>query len=223
MGKTELIAFDLDGTLLDTAKDFLYAINILKAEYNLEPCEYREIRSKVSEGAFSLTRYAFGLSDLNEESTKILGKKLLDIYETCCLKETIPFKGINSLLKEINKANIPWGIVTNKPEFFANKIVKHFFSKLNPNFLICPEHTGERKPSPKGLIRACEINKSKPYNSFYVGDNQIDIEAGKKAKMKTVAASYGYIPEGNSVLDWKAEYIIKTPGELKNIIPELKC
>ena len=44
---TDLISFDLDGTLLDTAKDFHFAINKLKSHYGLPPSEYEDIKSRV--------------------------------------------------------------------------------------------------------------------------------------------------------------------------------
>ena len=56
---TDLISFDLDGTLLDTAKDFHFAINKLKSHYGLPPSEYEDIKSRVSEGALNLIRFAF--------------------------------------------------------------------------------------------------------------------------------------------------------------------
>ena len=62
MDSIEFIAFDLDGTLLDTAKDFFLAVNQLRSRYHLEPCEFSEIRSRVSEGAISLARYALDLN-----------------------------------------------------------------------------------------------------------------------------------------------------------------
>ena len=69
MKAIEFIAFDLDGTLLDTAKDFFLAVNELRSKYKLEPCEFDEIRSRVSEGAISLATYALALDD-NENEEK---------------------------------------------------------------------------------------------------------------------------------------------------------
>ena len=110
------------------------------------------------------------------------------------------------------------GVVTNKPKKFAKKIVHHFFSSYRPSCLICPEDAGERKPSPKGLLKACLEVDSNPTKSIYIGDHHIDIEAGKKAEMITVAAAYGYIPEGQNPLSWGAEFIAESPEELNSII-----
>ena len=222
MDSIEFIAFDLDGTLLDTAKDFFLAVNQLRSRYHLEPCEFNEIRSRVSEGAISLARYALDLNINKKEEIELHRQELLKIYDSCCLNETTPFEGIIELLNQINNAGLKWGIITNKPKAFAEKIVNHFFSSYNPSCLICPEHTGERKPSPKGLLKACDLVGSEPSSSIYIGDHSIDIETGKRAKVRTIAAAYGYIPKGQTCSDWKADFIAKTPYHLKEFIPSIR-
>ena len=217
MNSVKFIAFDLDGTLLDTAKDFYLAVNKLRSRYQLTECEFDEVRSRVSEGAISLARYALNLSD-DKDKIELYRQELLKIYDSCCLNETTPFEGINELLRQINETDLKWGIITNKPKLFADKIVNHFFSSYEPSCLICPEHTGERKPSPKGLLKACELVGSEPINAIYIGDHYIDIEAGKKANFRTIAAAYGYIPKGQSCSEWEADFIAESPYKIKDFI-----
>lgn len=219
MEAIEFIVFDLDGTLLDTAQDFFLAVNKLRSQHNLEPCEFDEIRSRVSEGAVSLARYAFSLEPEKEEEIEFHRQELLEIYESCCLDKTIPFDGITELLDEINNADLKWGIVTNKPKKFAKRIVNHFFIPYKPHCLICPEDTGERKPSPKGLLKACEVTGRLPNSSVYIGDHLIDIKAGKRANMITIAAAYGYIPHGQPCSEWEADFIAESPQQIKDFIP----
>ena len=67
---TKLVAFDLDGTLLDTAQDFLLAVNILRQNHGIGKAKFSEVRSRVSEGAISLAAYA-----MNIESYEALEEK----------------------------------------------------------------------------------------------------------------------------------------------------
>ena len=145
----------------------------------------------------------------------------MEIYESCCLDKTIPFDGITELLYEINNADLKWGIVTNKPKKFAKRIVNHFFTPYRPHCLICPEDTGERKPSPKGLLKACEVTGRLPNSSVYIGDHLIDIKAGKRANMITIAAAYGYIPHGQPCSEWGADFIAESPQQIKDFIPSI--
>ena len=143
--------------------------------------------------------------------------ELLEIYEKCCLGAKL-FDGMSEVLINLNENNKNWGIVTNKPRKFAERIVNEKFSFISPDFLICPDDVGERKPSPKGLELACKLTNVSSKNSIYVGDHLIDITSGKSAKMRTAAAAYGYIPKGDTASDWGADFVINHPLEINKII-----
>jgi len=213
----QLYAFDLDGTLLDTAPDFFYAVNKLREANGLESGDFSQVRSRVSQGAASLARYSLNWDENQKEEIEKSRLELLEIYEKCCLGAKL-FDGMNEVLVNLKERNKNWGIVTNKPRKFAEQIVNEKFSRINPDFLICPDDVGERKPSPKGLELACELANVPSKNSIYVGDHLIDITSGKSAKMRTVAAAYGYIPEGDTVSSWGADFVINHPLEMKKII-----
>ena len=218
MKNIELFAFDLDGTLLDTAPDFLYAVNILREKYNLNAADFDQVRSRVSQGAASLASYALGLETESDEKIEFHRQELLEIYEDCCLKNTIIFDGIEDVLDKLNSTGIKWGIITNKPRRFAEIIVQDKLSKFNTPFLVCPDDVGKRKPDPDGLNLALKISDSNPKNSIYIGDHRIDIIAGEKANMITGAAAYGYIPLGDSAKDWKADYLFNQPKEINDLL-----
>ena len=139
MKSIELFAFDLDGTLLDTAPDFLYAVNVLRERYNLEEADSDQVRSRVSQGAASLASYALGLESESDEKIEFHRQELLDIYEECCLKNTRVFDGIEDVLDKLNSTKIKWGIITNKPRRFAEVIVQDKLNKFRTPFLICPD------------------------------------------------------------------------------------
>tara|TARA_B100000700_G_scaffold230791_1_gene255336 strand:+ start:1653 stop:2315 length:663 start_codon:yes stop_codon:yes gene_type:complete len=213
----QLYAFDLDGTLLDTAPDFFYAVNKLREANGLESGDFSEVRSRVSQGAASLARYSLNWDVNQKQEIEKSRLELLEIYEKCCLGAEL-FDGMSEVLINLNEKNKNWGIVTNKPRKYAEQIVNKKLSSINPHFLICPDDVGERKPSPKGLKLACELTNVSSKNSIYVGDHQIDITSGKSANMRTIAAAYGYIPEGDAVSNWDADFIINHPLEMNKII-----
>ena len=227
----KLVAFDLDGTLLDTAQDFFLAVNTLRDKYGIEEADFNEVRSRVSEGAISLASYAMRIDyksdskELIEDGQLIANKdlelfrlELLDIYKKCSIKNTSIFEGIDLVLNSLNDREVCWGIVTNKPRFFAEEIVEATLGIYEPAFLICPDDTGKRKPSPDGLKLACKKTNTFPEDSIYIGDHSIDIIAGKAAGMKTVAAAYGYVPIGENVKDWHANFVASSPEEILNFI-----
>ena len=216
--KIELFTFDLDGTLLDTAPDFLYAVNLLRKKYNFGEADYEQVRSRVSQGAASLAAYALNLKGKSNQIIESHRQELLEIYEDCCLTNTKIFDGVEELLNELNEKKIKWGIVTNKPRRFAEVIVQTKLGNFTPPFLICPDDVGVRKPEPDGLIHALKLSVSKPENSIYIGDHQIDIKAGERANMLTGAAAYGYIPQDDNVEKWKADYVCEEANEMIALI-----
>tara|TARA_Y100000766_G_scaffold71075_1_gene59708 strand:- start:4691 stop:5350 length:660 start_codon:yes stop_codon:yes gene_type:complete len=214
----KLFAFDLDGTLLDTAPDFLYAVNILRERYSLEEACYSQVRARVSQGAASLATYALNLEGESEQKIEFHRQELLSIYETCCLENTELFEGVEDVLNELNIKKVKWGIITNKPRKFAEGIVRDKLAKFKTPFLICPDDVGQRKPEPDGLVHSLKISNSNPSNSIYIGDHKIDITAGKRANMITGAAAYGYIPIGDDVESWNSDYIFSEANEIITLI-----
>jgi phosphoglycolate phosphatase len=121
------------------------------------------------------------------------------------------------LLETLKKLNIKWGIVTNKPRLYAEKLVK----KLELSgcaVLICPEDVTISKPNPEGLLLAAKLLECDVNACIYVGDHVRDIEAGKQAGMKTVAARYGYVESPLVVDQWDADWIIDHPEELMPLL-----
>tara|TARA_Y100000768_G_scaffold38098_1_gene25032 strand:+ start:276 stop:935 length:660 start_codon:yes stop_codon:yes gene_type:complete len=214
----KLFAFDLDGTLLDTAPDFFKAVNILRKKYSIGEAHYDEVRSRVSQGAASLASYALNLEGKSTDDIEFHRQELLEIYQVCCLDDTCLFEGIEEVLNKLNNENIKWGIVTNKPRRFAEKIVQNKLGDFKPPFLICPDDVGVRKPEPEGLVHALDISESKSNESIYIGDHKIDITAGKRAGMISGAAAYGYIPIGDDVGKWGSDYHFNSPSEISNLI-----
>jgi len=218
--KIKLFAFDLDGTLLDTAPDFFKAVNILREKYSIGEANYNEVRSRVSQGAASLASYALNLEGKSTDDIEFHRQELLEIYQVCCLDDTDLFEGIEEVLNKLNGENIKWGIVTNKPRRFAERIVQNKLGSFRTPFLICPDDVGVRKPEPDGLIHALDISQSKSNESIYIGDHKIDITAGRRAGMISGAAAYGYIPTGDRVEKWESDYQFNTPLEILNLIPK---
>ena len=220
MKTLELFAFDLDGTLLDTAPDFLYAVNILRERYQFDEADYDQVRSRVSQGAASLASYALDLEGESAQKVEFHRQELLNIYENCCLTYTEMFDGIEEILTKLNNKQIKWGIITNKPRRFAENIVESKLGRFKVPFLICPDDVGVRKPEPQGLIHALELTNSIPEKSIYIGDHKIDITAGERAKMQTGAAAYGYIPLNDNVKNWDSDHVFNEPKEIISLIDE---
>ncbi|AMQ87858.1 phosphoglycolate phosphatase [Marinobacter sp. LQ44] len=211
------VLFDLDGTLIDTAPDFIRCLNMLRQQHELAPLPAEHIRRSVSNGARAMIRVGFGLEpehpDYLEKHTAFL-----DLYEAGVAIETTLFEGMDELLLDLERRSIPWGIVTNKPARFAIPLIEALGLAERCATLICPDHVAERKPHPESLLLACREIGAEPKQAVYVGDHERDIEAGRNAGMRTIAVRYGYIEQPESVDLWQADIIVDTVSDLAKLL-----
>ncbi len=121
--RLKAVLFDMDGTLLDTAPDFIAITQAMRAAHGLPPVDEQRVRDVVSGGARAMVAAAFGLS-LDSPELEPLRQEFLDRYQEHCAVLSRPYDGIPELLAAIEKAGLIWGVVTNKPVRFAEPIMQ---------------------------------------------------------------------------------------------------
>ena len=218
----ESVLFDLDGTLLDTAPDFVAVVNELLLENNKNPIDANTITSRVSDGARVLVKHAFEI-DSEHVNLQRLYERLLELYKRKLgTTESTLYPGLESLLVRLDESLIPWGIVTNKPELYA-KILLSQLNLLNRcAVLICPDHVRKRKPDPEPIHLACQKLKCNENRSVYIGDHVRDIRAAESANVTSIAAAYGYLNQETRVENWKADFIVRNSTELEQLLSSLR-
>nr|WP_251068351.1 phosphoglycolate phosphatase [Marinobacter sp. C7] len=209
--------FDLDGTLIDTAPDFIRCLNQLRDQHGLAPLPPEQIRRSVSNGARAMIRVGFGLEPEHPDYTE-KHTAFLDLYEAGVAVETSLFEGMDAILQSLEECGIPWGIVTNKPARFAAPLVEALGLAERCAAVVCPDHVARRKPHPEALFLACTQIGVQPETAIYVGDHERDIEAGRNAGMRTIAVRYGYIEEPETVDLWQADLIADTVSDLAKLL-----
>ena len=118
------VLFDLDGTLLDSAPDFIVSLDNLLKKHKQPKIDPEIIRNHVSDGSWKLVSLGFDIN-ISDEKCAVLRQELLEEYESNLLKFGGAFDGIKEMLVSLEKDDIPYGIVTNKPLRFAAPILKN--------------------------------------------------------------------------------------------------
>ncbi len=208
--KIRTILFDLDGTLLDTAPDLAFALNAVLQEQQRPPLPFSKIRPHISHGGEALVRLGFNLAE-GDPASKPLHTRLVEIYSAHIADHTKPFDGMLETLNTLDKKGINWGIVTNKPANLTMPLLEKFKFACHSACNICGDTLEEKKPHPAPLLYACELMQILPENCVYVGDAQRDIEAGQRAGMRTLIASYGYFRQEDHPETWGATGSIQQP------------
>ena len=211
------VLFDLDGTLVDTAPDMACALNRIREEEGQPHLPYELIRDQVSNGSAALIRLAFGQGDDDERHTD-LKERFLEIYRSNLNLDSSLFPGMAPVLAYIEQRDMNWGVVTNKPAWLTDPLMKALGLEERSISTISGDTTDQRKPHPKPLLIACEQAGSSPAECIYVGDALRDIEAGRAAMMRTLVALYGYIDSTQQPHQWGADGMIQDPRELMDWI-----
>ena len=220
------VLFDLDGTLIDTAADFVRIIGKMSAENNWQAPAESEIREQVSAGASAMVQLMLRhnqQSEVTEETLLAFRQQFLDDYEADICVDSCLFDDLEPVLDFLETNQVPWGIVTNKPRYLAEQLLEKMQLEQRCKVLICPDDVSRPKPDPEPMYLALEklgIPRGGAASVLYVGDHIRDIEAGNAAGMPTILAAYGYIPpqDQKTLKKWGATYIVKTPSQLNQLL-----
>ncbi|WP_201511522.1 HAD family hydrolase [Psychrobacter alimentarius] len=220
------VLFDLDGTLIDTAADFVRIIGKMSRENDWQAPPEAEIREQVSAGASAMVKLMLRYNDqveVSEETLLSFRQQFLDDYEADICVDSCVFAELEEVLTTLETQGVPWGIVTNKPRYLAELLLQKMALDERCAVLICPDDVSRPKPDPEPMYMALEklsIPRGAAGCVLYVGDHIRDIEAGKAAGMPTILASYGYIPseDQKNLKAWGADYIVDTPKQLNELL-----
>lgn len=148
------LLLDLDGTLLDTAPDMAGALNRLLQENGRAELPFAEIRPHVSHGAAALVRLGFGAGDPGEFEAR--RQRFLALYALDLAGRTRLFPGFGEVLARLAAANLPWGIVTNKPTALTLPLLEATGLAARARCVVCGDTFAERKPHPRPMLHAAQ-------------------------------------------------------------------
>lgn len=214
------VLFDLDGTLIDTAADFIRIIQQMCRDERRPVVEADLIRTQVSEGARAMVKLVYPELDVTNPIFLSHRQNFLDIYGNNIVVDTDLFEGMYPLLEELEAQQIPWGIVTNKPRGLSDSLLKKLNLTERCAVLVCPEDVSKTKPDPEPMYLAAKQLNIPADEIIYVGDHPRDIDAGRNANMYTILAAYGYLPieHRDDLAAWQADSIVNTVTELHEML-----
>lgn len=218
--KYQAVLFDLDGTLIDTAPDFVLCLNLLRQEQGLTALSDTNVRKVVSDGARAMISLAFGIKegDAGFEQKKL---RFLDLYEQHIAEKSELFSGLEQCLLLCQEQNIPWGIITNKPRKYSELLLTKLGLMNSLATLVCADDVINAKPDKEPMLKACNEISLSTESCLYVGDHKRDIDAGKNANMPTIAAAYGYVHNDDEAESWQANWTVQSGEELHSLLIKL--
>ena len=215
--RVRAVLFDLDGTLVDSAPDLALAAERMRAARGLPALGLAPYRPHASAGARGMLHIAFGAHP-DDATYADLKSEFIGLYRQCLLHHSRCFDEVPELLSALQTRRVPWGIVTNKAQFLTTEVLAGL-PLLDPAAaVICGDTTPHAKPHPEPLFEAARRMGVAPQDCVYIGDDERDIQAGRAAGMRTVAARYGYLGPLGQTDHWQADAEIDSPGALLKIL-----
>ena len=194
----ELIIFDLDGTLIDSAPSLHKALNFMLNRLNLPEVSLEQTRDYIGNGSLVLVKRAlvkdkdYEKYDLDEEFVKKAQNLLLEYYKNNLTNDTTLYNGVLETLDKLYNKGLNLALATNKPDIFVEEILDYFNLKKYFKVAYGAGVVKNKKPDPELLLKICNELNIKPTKSVMVGDSINDIKAASNANMDSIALTYGY-------------------------------
>lgn len=213
----ELVLFDLDGTLIDSAPDLGAAADKMRTDRGLTSLPLESYRHMAGAGARGMLGIAFDMKP-DHADYDAMKEEFFQNYERSMTVRTCVFDGVPELLAQLDAKGLPWGVVTNKSKRFTDPLTQAMPLFANAATVISGDTTPHAKPHPAPLFEAARRVGIAPTRCLYVGDDERDIVAGLAAGMGTVAATYGYLGSQGNAVHWGAQAHINCALDLLHLL-----
>jgi len=211
---------DLDGTMLDTAPDFHYAVNWMREELDLPPLNIEAIKDFVGKGTENLIRRVLAVG-LNHPEVERQFAKALAAYERHYLAIngdlTSIYPGVVDGLEAMHAKGLRLACVTNKPIAFTKPLLEkkglsHYFEIVYGG-----DSLPQKKPDPLPLITVCNDFGLQPRQVVAIGDSSNDAVAARAAGCRVLNVPYGY-NHGQSIQDVDSDGIVSSLLDAAHLI-----
>ncbi|WP_299006319.1 phosphoglycolate phosphatase [uncultured Shewanella sp.] len=194
-GSVKAVAFDLDGTLVDSALDLTVAVQDSLVELGLPLCSEAQVRSWIGNGAEVLMQRALIFAADEAYSQKQLNAVMPRFkwhYQQNLQKHSRLYDGVESVLGQLHEANIPLAIVTNKPYGFTVPLLNGFGLSDYFSVVLGGDSLSAMKPDPLPLQHLLQLWDLEGDELMMVGDSRNDILSAKAAGVRSIGLTYGY-------------------------------
>ena len=191
MVRYQLIIFDFDGTLVDTAPDITDCVNAVFRENGFPAQRPEAVKGAIGLGVHQLLARLLGEGRVEGEELDRLVTAFKALYAVNLVKRSLPYPGVPEMLagplKGVKKA-----VVTNKPHDFAAAILRHFgmdrfFERVIGTGIGFPP-----KPDPEAIRAIMRETGAEAPRTILIGDSGVDRRTAENAGIDFAWVDYGY-------------------------------
>jgi phosphoglycolate phosphatase len=198
--KPQLFIFDLDGTLIDSRGDLAAATNRMRSLHGLGPLPLERVAAYVGDGVRMLARRALEGAQIDPDQA---AREIGAAYAEHLTDRTTAYAGVDEGLRALRAAGHDLALATNKPAVHARRLCEHFGWTPLLAVLLGGGDTEELKPSPLPLQAAMAHTGHGPDTTWMVGDHHTDLEAARRAGVRSIYLESGFGNPGDEIPDLK--------------------
>jgi phosphoglycolate phosphatase len=217
----DTVIYDLDGTLIDSAKDMQMAVSHVLADHGLQPVTEDDVRIFMGQGSKITMGKAFAKNgkSLDDDALSAATREFVRYYEADPVRHTTAFDGVAEVVAHFARLGLKQGVCTNKFEK-PSRMILEGLGLMPPITDVAGADTFPvRKPNPKHILLLLERMGGKPERTVMIGDSIHDVEAAHGAGLPAVLVSWGYTLKPASELG--AEAVIQRFDALPHALAEI--
>jgi phosphoglycolate phosphatase len=207
----KLLMFDLDGTLVDTCRDITNALNYALNSHGLKSLMVEDTKKLVGEGLTKLVEKVLG-AEKDRLRNDVLGK-FLGYYSEHLADYSHEYPYVGETLERLN--GYKKAVISNKRESLSTRLLDLLGLLKYFDLVVGSDTTSEKKPSSVPVIYVLQRLEISAADALMIGDSNYDIEAARKAGVKTIAVTYGY--RGRQYLT-DADFVIESFGDVPAVL-----
>jgi len=215
MAPIKLVAFDLDGTLVDSAADIARAVDLALESLGRRSYGVEQVKDWVGEGLTKLLKRALTGRLDGEPDPELLvqaRQAFRGFYRKNLCVETRPYPGCVEALDAL-AGRTALACITNKSAEYTEPLLERLGLRQRFDLVVSGDTLPALKPDPAPLLHAAHHFGFDPAACCMVGDSRNDVLAAKAAGFRAVAVSYGY-RQGADLLALGAETELNSLREL---------
>lgn len=190
----QLVVFDLDGTLVDSAGDIAEALNRTLVDWQLPRVPEATVLTWIGDGVRRLVEQAFSAAGSDVDLDAVMPGFMVH-YEACLLRSPRLFDGVAEALALLRERGVPMAICTNKPGALVPPLLRHLGIADAFSQVLGGDALPQRKPSGAPLRHLADAFELRTGECLMVGDSLTDYRAAQDAGMPIALVGYGY-PRG---------------------------